>query len=79
MEMLKIDRDVPMPGTGLAGKWKQLAVQMRVGDSVVVPDQKAATGLHGALKTIGGKSAQRMMSRRVHGSEVKELRVWRVK
>lgn len=76
MTMLKIERDVPMPGTGITGKWKELATQMRKGDSVVVEDQRQATGLTLAIKAIKGKAMQRMM-RRADGQ--KELRVWRVK
>lgn len=76
MTMLKIERDVPMPGTGVTGKWKELATQMRKGDSVVVEDQKQATGLTLAIRAIKGKAMQRLM-RRPDGQ--KELRVWRVK
>lgn len=74
--MLKIERDVPIPGTGFTGKWKEIATQMRKGDSVVVADQKQATGLTLAIRAIKGKAMQRMM-RRPDGQ--KELRVWRVK
>lgn len=76
MTMLKIDRDIPIPGTGITGKWKDLALQMRKGDSVVVEDQRQATGLVLAMKGINGKGIQRSM-RRPDGQ--KELRVWRVK
>lgn len=76
MTMLKIERDVPIPGAGITGKWKELATQMRKGDSVVVADQKQATGLTLAIRAIKGKAMQRMM-RRPDGQ--KELRVWRVK
>jgi hypothetical protein len=76
MTMIKIERDVPMPGTGITGKWKELATQMRKGDSVVVADQRQATGLTLAIKQLKGKAMQRLM-RRADGQ--KELRVWRVK
>jgi hypothetical protein len=76
MTILKIEKNVPMPGTGQTGRWKELAAQMRKGDSVVVQDQKQATGLTLAIKQLKGKAMQRIM-RRPDGE--KELRVWRVK
>lgn len=74
--ILKIEKNIPIPGTGVTGKWKELALNMSVGDSVLVDSQKEATGLTLALRKQNGKAMQRTMRRADGGTE---LRVWRVK
>lgn len=74
--ILKIEKNIPIPGTGITGRWKELASNMSVGDSVAVENQREATGLSLALRKDNGKAMQRTMRRADGGTE---LRVWRVK
>lgn len=68
--MHKIERNIPMPTH--TGKWKKLASEMKVGDSVVLNSHSQACGLYTALDAIGRKMVQRKMDH-------DQFRCWRVK
>lgn len=69
-----IEADVPMPGVKQRKKdtvWKQLADEMKVGNSVLLRNKKEADCLYAAFYEKGMRSSQR----KVKGG----VRVWRVK
>jgi hypothetical protein len=64
-----IEKNVPLPARGWAVK---IVREMKVGDSVVLPDRLAAANLRRAAMRASVKLAERVQPDR-------RLRVWRVK
>ena len=84
MKEPKIEKGIPIPSQG-RGKYKRLADEMKVGDSVLFIDKGVgytkefaninATKLTSALRKNGMKACQRIMKK--SDNEPTETRVWR--
>ena len=69
---IKIEKGVPIPEARRTSHIRQLAKQMQVGDSVVVPTVEAGNSLYSHLRSIGHKSTSRKLSDGTY-------RLWRIK
>ena len=68
---IKIEKDVPIPEGRKTSHIRELAKQMQIGDSVVVPTVEFRNGLYSHIRSIGHKSTSRKLSDGTY-------RVWRV-
>lgn len=66
-----IETDVPMPSSRRNTVWKELAEQMKIGNSVLLRNKREAQCLYSAFYDKGMRSSFREVSNGV--------RVWRVK
>ena len=66
-----IEKGIPIPPTAkYRGKWKVVAAEMEVGDSILCEQQQNADALRHAMRSLGFKNAQRKTP--------EGWRVWRV-
>jgi hypothetical protein len=72
MNLYKIESNVPVPDRTRRGRWSKLAIEMKVGDSVLVSEHKEAMGLRNALWKLGFKAITR------HLVNEKHTRVWKI-
>ena len=70
--MYKIEKNIPIYENAKYGKWKTLASDMEIGDSVLLNSQAEVSGLYYAFDRTGGKMIQRK-------TDDGQFRCWRVK
>jgi len=70
--MHKIEKNIPICEDGRYGKWKRLASDMGIGDSVLLNSQAEVSGLYYAFDSAGCKMVQRK-------TDDGQFRCWRVK
>ena len=70
--MHKIEKNIPTYDNARYGKWKRLASDMGIGDSVLLNSQAEVSGLYRAFDRTGRKMVQRK-------TDDGQFRCWRVK
>ncbi|MGB0310789.1 MAG: hypothetical protein ACPGFY_09570 [Candidatus Puniceispirillaceae bacterium] len=71
MDKIKIEKNIPMPGSKSRGKWQDVAARMKPGESVWLSNGTQKSGLFNAIKKSGGVAVSR--------KELAGYRVWRKK
>jgi len=74
---LKIDKDIEIPRNGGWGRWVKLVEDMKIGDSIEVPDGKERNALRKAMVDAGYKVVQRKNHKDSTDDQVL-VRLWRV-
>ena len=74
---MKIDKDVDIPPNAGWGRWVSLVKDMKVGDSIEVPDGKERNALRKAMVDAGYKVVQRKNHEESTEDQVL-IRLWRV-
>jgi len=73
---MKIEKNIPIPKSGTyRGKYKDVLLEMEVGDSVVT-NFKELTGMRQAAKVLGYKITARKLDERYETES--DYRVWRI-
>ena len=73
---MNIEKNIPIPEQRGDGRWKDLADQMGVGDSVVLASRWEANSLCNRMRRVGMKSTSRKTEAGDDAST--PVRVWRV-
>ena len=74
---MKIDKDIEIPRNGGWGRWVKLVEDMKIGDSIEVPDGKERNALRKAMVDAGYKVVQRKNHEESTEDQVL-IRLWRV-